>query len=41
MTKDDMVRLAEQAGTQVEVVNGSEALLRLGGVGSLLRYRDW
>jgi len=39
--REYMVRLAEQAGSQVEVVNGSEALDRLGGVGALLRFRDY
>lgn len=34
-----MVRLAEQTGCEVEVVNQSEALTRLGGVGCLLRFR--
>ena len=38
--REEMVRLAEQAGCRVEVVNTSEPLDRLGGVGALLRYRD-
>jgi hypothetical protein len=33
-----MVRLAEQTGCGVEVVNHSDALMRFGGVGCLLRY---
>ncbi|MBL7039401.1 MAG: hypothetical protein ISR77_12280 [Pirellulaceae bacterium] len=33
------VRLAEQQGCSVEVVNQSEPLTRFGGVGCLLRYR--
>ena len=37
--KEEMVRLAEQTGCAVEVVNQSEALNRLGGVGCLLRFR--
>jgi protein required for attachment to host cells len=39
--REDMVRLAEQGGCRVEVVNTSEPLERLGGVGALLRYRDY
>ena len=37
--KEIMVKLAEQCRCTVEIVNGSEALNRLGGVGCLLRYR--
>lgn len=37
--KEEMVRFAEQRGCDVEVVNQSEALTRLGGVGCLLRFR--
>lgn len=37
--REAMVRLAEQHDVMVEVVNSSEALARLGGVGCLLRYR--
>jgi protein required for attachment to host cells len=37
--KETMVKLAEQQGCRVEVVNQSEPLTRLGGVGCLLRYR--
>lgn len=37
--KEDMVRVAEQQDCQVEVVNESEALSDLGGIGCLLRYR--
>lgn len=36
--KEAMVRLAEKHGCKVEIVNQSEPLLRLGGVGCLLRY---
>jgi rubrerythrin len=36
--KEEMVRLAEQTGCGVEVVEHSDALLQLGGVGCLLRY---
>jgi len=36
--KEEMVRLAEQAGCGVEVVEHSDALMQLGGVGCLLRY---
>ena len=36
--KEEMVRLAEQSGCQVEVVNYSEILMSLGGAGCLLRY---
>jgi peptide subunit release factor 1 (eRF1) len=38
--KEEMVRLAEQHGCSVEVVNKSEDLMQLGGVGCLLRYRQ-
>jgi ribosomal protein L7Ae-like RNA K-turn-binding protein len=37
--KEQMVQLAERYGSTIEVVNESEALDRLGGVGCLLRYR--
>lgn len=36
--KEDMVRLAEGFGSEVEIVNHSDALMRLGGVGCLLRF---
>jgi len=36
--KEEMVRIAERTGCGVEVVNHSDSLLRLGGVGCLLRY---
>jgi protein required for attachment to host cells len=36
--KEAMVRCAEQTGCGVEIVNHSDALLRCGGVGCLLRY---
>jgi stalled ribosome rescue protein Dom34 len=37
--KGEMVMLAEQHRCKIEIVNQSEALDRLGGVGCLLRYR--
>ena len=37
--RETMVKLAEQQGCTVEVVNQSESLTRFGGVGCLLRYR--
>jgi hypothetical protein len=37
--KEEMVRLAEREGCTVEVVEHSDKLMRLGGVGCLLRYR--
>ncbi|MBN1476084.1 hypothetical protein JXA47_04970, partial [Candidatus Sumerlaeota bacterium] len=37
--KEELVRMAEQDSCHVEVVNRSEALKRLGGVGCLPRYR--
>ncbi len=37
--KEEMVRLAERQGCLIEVVNESEALAKLGGIGCLLRYR--
>jgi len=36
--KEEMVRFAERTGCGVEVVNQSDALTRLGGVGCLLRF---
>ena len=36
--KEEMVRMAEQMGSGVEVANHSDALMRLGGVGCLLRF---
>lgn len=36
--KEEMVRMAEQTESGVEVVNQSEVLMRLGGVGCLLRF---
>jgi hypothetical protein len=36
--KEELVRLAEVAGCGVEIVHDSETLMRLGGVGCLLRY---
>lgn len=37
--REELVRLAEQNGTTVEVVQQSDELVQLGGVGALLRYR--
>ena len=37
--KEEMVRIAEQHGCKIEVVDQSESLLRFGGIGCLLRYR--
>ncbi len=37
--REEMVRMAEQHGCTVEIVKQSEALIQLGGVGCLLRYR--
>jgi hypothetical protein len=39
--KEDMVRIAERVGCKVEVVNQSDVLMQLGGVGCLLRYFAW
>ena len=43
--KEQMVRMAEQTDSGVEVVSHSDALLRFGGVGCLLRFlppnREW
>ena len=39
--REELVRLAEQTGSHVEVVAASEALGELGGCGCLLRFRDW
>ncbi|MCX6625578.1 MAG: host attachment protein [Acidobacteria bacterium] len=36
--KEELVRLAELAGCGVEIVHDSDSLMRLGGVGCLLRY---
>jgi peptide subunit release factor 1 (eRF1) len=36
--KAELARMAEQGGCQVEVVNYSDALMQLGGVGAILRY---
>ncbi len=36
--REEMIRLAEQRGCQVEVVNQSDWLYQVGGVGALLRY---
>lgn len=37
--REEMVRLAEQLSASAEIVNESEALAQLGGVGCLLRHR--
>jgi hypothetical protein len=36
--KEEMVRMAEANGSAIEVVNESDVLLRVGGVGCLLRF---
>jgi len=36
--KEEMVRMAERTGSRVEVVNHSDSLMRLGGIGCLLRF---
>ncbi len=36
--KELMVRIAERRGVEVETVKGSDTLMRVGGVGCLLRY---
>ena len=36
--REDLVRLAERTGSEVEIVEHSDALMRLGGVGCLLRF---
>lgn len=36
--KEEMVRMAEATGSGVEVVNHSDVLMRVGGVGCLLRF---
>lgn len=36
--KEEMVRMAERTGCQVEVAGDSDILMRFGGVGCLLRY---
>jgi stalled ribosome rescue protein Dom34 len=38
--RNDLVRMATLTGATVEVVAGHADLLRLGGVGALLRYRS-
>jgi peptide subunit release factor 1 (eRF1) len=37
--KEEMVRMAERTGSRVEVVNHNDPLMRLGGIGCLLRFR--
>lgn len=37
--REELVRLAEQQGASVEIVQQSDRLMQLGGVGALLRYR--
>lgn len=37
--KEELVRLAELAGCDVEIVHDSDILMQLGGVGCLLRFR--
>jgi hypothetical protein len=36
--REEIVRMAERTGSRVEVVNHSDSLMRLGGVGCLLRF---
>jgi peptide subunit release factor 1 (eRF1) len=36
--KEEIVRMAERTGSRVEVVNHSDTLMRLGGIGCLLRF---
>ncbi|MBA2703655.1 MAG: host attachment protein [Blastocatellia bacterium] len=36
--KEEMVRMAERNGCHVEIVNHSDVLMQIGGVGALLRY---
>ena len=36
--REEMTRLAEKCGCQVEIVNHSEAMVEFGGVGALLRF---
>jgi stalled ribosome rescue protein Dom34 len=38
--KEELVRWAEQARCKIEVVNHSDVLMQLGGVGCLLRYLE-
>ncbi|MDP6360093.1 MAG: hypothetical protein QF473_33570 [Planctomycetota bacterium] len=38
-TREELVRLAEQSARHVEIVNDSDVLMQLGGVGCLVRYR--
>lgn len=38
--KEELVRMAEQGRCKIEVVNYSEVLMQLGGVGCLLRYLE-
>ena len=37
--REELVRLAENNGVEIETVSGSETLRRLSGVGCLLRCR--
>ena len=37
--KEELVRLAERQNCEVELVNESDMLMQLGGVGCLLRYQ--
>jgi peptide subunit release factor 1 (eRF1) len=37
--KEEMVRIAEKSGCRVEIVDKSDFLMDIGGVGCLLRYR--
>ena len=37
--KEEMLRLAERKGVEVEIVNNADRLMEMGGVGCLLRYQ--
>jgi peptide subunit release factor 1 (eRF1) len=37
--KEELIRLAEQNGAEIETVGQSDFLMEMGGVGCLLRYR--
>ena len=39
--REELVRLAEQTGCEVEIVGESKPLLELGGAGCLLRFDEW
>ncbi len=37
--REELIRLAEQNGAEIEIVHQSDFLMELGGIGCLLRYR--